>query len=176
MKRSSVSVPILLTLFFLLLAGCGKDDDSTELIGYVIKENAASILVIGDASSNMQNSQAPEAMSLGVTNAKWKGITAGKLQVGHKVRVTIHGPIALSYPAQANAAKIELLEQAPKKPGILSEQEAVEKALSQHADRNSLYVNRAELLPSEKVWRIELDDYLRPGNPTEVRIDAASAP
>ncbi|RAV20415.1 hypothetical protein DQG23_15735 [Paenibacillus contaminans] len=174
MKRLLGSKHIVIAvLTVLVVAGCGQSEPSTEMTGYVINRNASSILVVGDAGNKMQNSQTPEAMSLRIDGStKWQGIASDKLKPGHKVKATIKGPIAESYPSQASANRIELLSPAQQEPGLLTEQEAIEKALALHSTAGSVYVYRTELIVNEKNWRIQLDDYLRPGNPVEVRIDA----
>lgn len=176
MKRLLGSKLVVIAVLTALVAGCGQGEPSTEMTGYVINRNASSILVVGDAGNKMQNSQTPEAMSLRIDGStKWKGIASDKLKPGHKVKATIKGPIAESYPSQASANRIELLSPAQQEPGLLTEQEAIEKALAQHSSAGSVYVYRTELIANEKSWRIQLDDYLRPGNPVEVRIDAKPA-
>jgi hypothetical protein len=107
-------------LILLVTAGCGTNDSATfEGMVFAVEENRV-LVVKGIESADIPYDEwfekGNEAIffavdrKTGLRDSAGKKITLGDIRPGHEVRVTFSGAVAKSYPGQATAAQIRLLQ------------------------------------------------------------------
>ncbi|WP_172195679.1 DUF3221 domain-containing protein [Saccharibacillus qingshengii] len=125
------------------------------MIGYVVKKEGSHILVVSPESRKL----GPDMDNMDDYDATWFGRAPELIQVGMKVEAwAIGGQVEESYPGQAGAERVDVLNDEPPQEADLSEAEAVRDAIGQlEPDEHSFAIVRdAEYRPGEDSWRIEL--------------------
>lgn len=124
-------------------------------IGYVVKKEDSRILVVSPESRKL----GPDMNNMDYYDAIWFGSAPEHIQVGMKVEAWAKGgTVEDSYPGQAGAGRVDVLNGAPPQEAELSEAEAIREAIGQlEPDEHSFpIVLDSEYRPSENSWMIEL--------------------
>ncbi|WLD92940.1 YobA family protein [Alkalihalobacillus sp. AL-G] len=115
----------IILAFILIMPGCGGSDtlplvrndvsgdnlSEQSIKGYISAINAPQILVLEDITKEQLEDFDPNDLSTYHGGAFWiKVKTPDSFKIGQKVEVWTVGPILESYPAQAEAGKVEILE------------------------------------------------------------------
>ncbi|MDF2652260.1 MAG: sporulation protein [Paenibacillus sp.] len=148
--------------------------------GYVVHKSNSLLLVTAyiekadgkgiDAYAVMTNEKTALLDSSGKT------IVLADIGVGAQVEVWVAGPIRESYPAQADAAKIVLLDdRQPAPDGMIGRAAAIQAALQTKEMQTATVANAVKSVSLDAgngYWNVELVQHERIGQPVAVRIDA----
>ncbi|QMV40738.1 YobA family protein [Cohnella cholangitidis] len=151
----------------MLLAACGNEpkgqsgQSGTELvqeqrgfIGHVVKKDKGRVLVVNDVekdfSANGGASHYYEAV--------WFSKASSDIQVGQQVEVWAEGEMEDSYPGQAQADRIAVMETNQPEGARLTESEAVRKALisPEIEDYAAPVIKQVHFDAEASEWRIEI--------------------
>ncbi|WP_168121040.1 Gmad2 immunoglobulin-like domain-containing protein [Paenibacillus sp. HB172176] len=200
MKKSKLMQITIMIVMTAMLAACGNKldaesngsgpsasngDASEQSIakaldrGVVVERNDGSLLI---TSYQEQDEVASiDAYSLATTDetqwldASGASLTEERFPVGSQVEVWTTGPVRESYPAQADAAKLILLDDQSGSSELIGRTQAVRTALEAQTEIDDVWsVKEAKLDEANQRWRVELvaNGYL--DNPVSVAIDAAT--
>lgn len=107
----------LLIVFCFALVGCSEKGKTTEEVkteGYIIEVGENRILVAEDMSSDeyeaIKDTSISDLYEKGLSLIYFSNDDISNLRVGNKVEIWFDGTVAESYPAQARATKIVLIE------------------------------------------------------------------
>lgn len=106
---------VLFILFSTVLFGCQQNEESSHVIeGYIFKVHEESIMLAQDIDlEKYQEIKEKEHLEIGQEGILLISISyddTSHLKEGDHVKAFIEGGIRESYPAQANASKIEIIE------------------------------------------------------------------
>ena len=119
MKLLRFCTILILLSFILLITGCTENrstpkEEGLKLEGYILEVDEGRILVAESITSEqfvtLKDKTLQELDSEGISLYYFSYEDTSSLRIGHKVNVWIEGGINLSYPAQASAKKIEVIE------------------------------------------------------------------
>jgi hypothetical protein len=164
-------------LFFVILClglvGCGtsvnegksqngskvEDVKNNEqgITGYVMQKMDNRMLVVSDVPQNFSDTGGLNEFY----NAIMLSNMPGEIELGQKVKVIITGPIAESYPAQAEADRVKVLPSIKPTGANLSREEALKKALTDKENEINGYTVAVKELNYENEsdsWKVLLKD------------------
>ncbi|RDW20972.1 YobA family protein [Oceanobacillus chungangensis] len=141
---------------FLILVGCSNGDTvdysgEPGITGYVIDKIEESILIVN-----------PEAVDFSETGGKeefydavWANNSPEDIKVGDQVNVWFDAGVQESYPGQASVGKIEIIPSSTSEGATLSDNEALNKAITAMTLKNKLFTVRSIVYDSDKErWTI----------------------
>lgn len=99
MKKTVIFLTAILSL--LLFAACKKDTSTTTGTITEIRENSVTILTDDFKKANGEKSR-------GDLNFSWD--KAEDFKVGDRLKISLKGPVATSFPAQVTVTKVEKIE------------------------------------------------------------------
>ncbi|MBU8880904.1 YobA family protein [Bacillus sp. FJAT-29790] len=105
---------ILLIVFFLFfsLVGCSGTQEKIE--GYILEMEENKVLVAEVVTAKdfkaIKEKSISDLNKEGISLIYFSDVDKDSLQVGNKVRIWFNGKMFTSYPAQAGAIKIEVIE------------------------------------------------------------------
>ena len=103
---------IIAIFLFLSLVGCSGTQEKIE--GYILEMEENRILVAEDVTAKEYEAIKDKSISAldeeGISLIYFSYDDIDKLQVGNKVRILFDGNMATSYPAEAGAIKIDVIE------------------------------------------------------------------
>lgn len=111
MKKINYTI-VAIVLLIGMFTGCSRKEDNYVSFEAEILETGNRLLVAPDEESGEYKSS--DKISVGIqkteiTDGKGEGLNPEELNVGDFIRIFYDGNIMLSYPAQINAAGIELM-------------------------------------------------------------------
>ncbi|WP_082232327.1 DUF3221 domain-containing protein [Halobacillus massiliensis] len=140
-------------LLLLLIVGCSsqegteepadKQPDNDTFSGYVMDQQENSILVV----DKIENNGGSPIWITGVEKDMW---------LGKFVEVTIDGPVAESYPMQAEAGEVSVQEPEDTEGADLNENQALASALSEVDRGNALAVESMTYDKDQDQWVIKM--------------------
>ncbi|SFS62055.1 Protein of unknown function [Paenibacillus sp. 453mf] len=113
------NVMITFLLVTLILSGCSLSEENnnyTIITGYIIDKEEGRLLVVeglDESEFDIHEQTVEEILKIADPNATWVSIGDNRendYSVGEQVKVTIDGGVNTSYPAQASAKHIEVVE------------------------------------------------------------------
>lgn len=155
----------------LFICSCNSQQ-SERMAGFVVKIDNNLILVVQDGQQTWVNNQ-PRAMNLSIT-PDTKTLGGTEFKIGMYVEVETKGNIAQSYPEQAVAKTIKIIQE-PNQNVKLSRSQAIEKVINQlkKTDSKEIIIVNVEFLKESNEWKVETMNLLDKSNPqtTYVNID-----
>lgn len=124
------------------------------LVGYVVQKNEDAILVV--SAKGKRRGTAPNNSYY--HEATWFSRAPDPIQVGMKVEAWADGGVDQSYPSQAAAKRVDILNSDGVQGADLSEIEAVRQAIEQFEGKQESFsiVRSVEYKPDADVWVIEM--------------------
>ncbi|MFZ0474959.1 MAG: DUF3221 domain-containing protein [Halobacillus sp.] len=152
-------------IFFIamILAGCGSaptsnsDSDSKkspeqenpappEITGFVMEQKKDQILVVSPLDSNSEST----------ANAMWVSGAPKDRWVGKQVEVWVKNGVRESFPSQAEAEEVKILEMSHVEGADLEASEALSKAIMETPGDKLLAVKMIFYVEEKDVWEIQL--------------------
>lgn len=101
-----------LLILITLITGCNKPSKPPDFQGRIIDIDKTHILVVSNVSvEEVETMTTNEILSVKAPNAVWLNVNgSSKYKVGQLVNVWYQGGVNHSYPAQAGAKKVEIIE------------------------------------------------------------------
>lgn len=158
------SIEVSLCLFiFIFTAACSNQHDQPHFIGYVVDKSESRVLVVSsspqDFSDNGGVKEYYDAISLaGVSN---------EVKIGQLVSVWVDGPIAESYPMQAEASKVEIVDEEKPEGANMKVNEVIQQAI--HKVNRMVAIRDVEYNENTEMWNVELVEIID-GSVFEVEI------
>jgi hypothetical protein len=148
------NIIVFFTAFlFIILVGCSGDPGIT---GYVMDKKDQEILIVSTIADDYSENGGTEEHY----DAVWAYNAPDEVNVGQKVKVWFKGAVATSYPGLATVGKLEVLPSSTSEGATLSDDEALNKALSQSNFGSEILAVKSISYDSvTDTWTIKLNEH-----------------
>lgn len=145
---------LCLFILMMVIASCSNEDEEPTIIGYVIDKLDNQMLVVSkdpqDFSDDGGIAEYYDAISLSEVPVE--------VNVGELVKVWVEGPIAESYPMQAKAGKVEIVNIANPDGADMTQSEVIQQAIEE-VDR-TVAIRNIKFDKEADIWKLELREII----------------
>ncbi|RIW31349.1 DUF3221 domain-containing protein [Bacillus salacetis] len=154
----------LLMFMFLIFAGCSNQngheksvepqpDPEPGITGYVMDKEGQRILVVSTEAKDFSGNGGMEEFY----DAVWASNPQKEVELGEQVKIWFEGGVETSYPGQAAVGKIEIMPSTTPEGAVLSDTEALNRALSKNTFENEIVTAQSIQYDADKdEWTILL--------------------